>query len=70
MQLNRKILNVALLRLRFRSIAASKPDPNLSIISAMLFLYRPSILSRAVFFSQTCKVGVEKFTFPWGKVKT
>ncbi len=41
MRLNHKILNVALLRLRFYAIATSKPDPNLSVISAMLFPYRP-----------------------------
>jgi agmatinase len=40
-QLNRKILNLALLRLRFCSIAATKLDPNLSAILTMLFLNRP-----------------------------
>jgi hypothetical protein len=40
-QLNRKILAVALLRLRFRSIVATKPDPNLSASMQHLFLDGP-----------------------------
>lgn len=38
---NPEILNVALLRLRFCSITASKPAPNLSVISARLSPYKP-----------------------------
>ncbi|MFZ5773666.1 MAG: hypothetical protein ACOY4W_19770, partial [Thermodesulfobacteriota bacterium] len=41
LHLNRKILTVALLRLRFCSIAATKSDPNLSAILTILFWDRP-----------------------------
>jgi hypothetical protein len=39
--LDHKILNVALLRLRFCSIAATKSNPNLSAILPTLFVDRP-----------------------------
>jgi hypothetical protein len=43
--LDHKILNVALLRLRFCSIAATKSNPNLSAILPTLFVDRPLTLS-------------------------
>ncbi len=52
---NRKILDVALLSLRFYSITVTKSDPNMSAILPMLFSYRPSELKtalKAYFFLQ------------------
>src|SRR3990170_6962863 len=45
--LNREILNVAGLRLRFRSIVASQSDPNLSGKCITYFIAGPNLINKA-----------------------